>query len=59
MTLKEEFLNIKTYEEYKPISSKFKNMPLDAEVLAHYDKLMEIPENRRAVEDGLHYYVKH
>ena len=39
MSLKEEFLQIKTYEEYEPQREKFRSLVRDKEVLAHLDKL--------------------
>lgn len=39
MTLKEEFLSIKSYEEYKTVKRKYDDLPLDDEVLAHLNFL--------------------
>ena len=39
MNLKEEFLNITSYEEYNKQREKFGTLPRDAEFLSHLDKL--------------------
>ena len=39
MNLKEEFLNITSYEEYDKQREKFGTLPRDAEFLSHLDKL--------------------
>lgn len=39
MSLKEEFLQIKTYEEYEPQREKFRSIVRDKEVLEHLNML--------------------
>lgn len=39
MTLREEFLNIKTREEYEKRKADFKELKPDRELLAHLDTL--------------------
>ena len=39
MNLKDEFLKIKTYDEFDKNRNKFKALKLDKEVLNHYDEI--------------------
>ena len=41
MSLKEELLQIKTYEEYEPQREKFRSVVRDREVLEHLNMLYE------------------
>ena len=39
MTKREEFFNIKTYEEFDRRREEFRGMPMDQEILRHASKL--------------------
>jgi hypothetical protein len=39
MSLKDEFLKLKTYEEYDAVRDKFRSLAMDEDVAKHYDEI--------------------
>lgn len=65
MTKKEEFLNIKTYEEFDRRREEFRELPMDKEIIEHTSKLFgklknyteeelytTLPDGTRRLGDG-------
>lgn len=54
MSLKEEFLKIKTYEEYDKRRDEFEDLDIrDKEILNHLDDIYPTLENNGIDEDGI------
>lgn len=58
MSLKEQFLNIDTYDDYKEKENVFKDLNFsDPQVISHYMKLLNnegVPKKNAFYKDGVH-----